>query len=201
MDVIVNSNETYDIVDGSRKIVFHGMADIHNYGVINNALCFNNFSNAIDVLNTPFFCTSDCVLSIWLKHYCKHGEEKKLFSTKNFILQCSSTVINENSTKAVADIVSERCKYSFEVFGGFWYFLAVTFKKFEKWDIYVKGYKTGYIEECEYLTLPDTAFQVQNSSELCIDEIMFQKERKLEEHIKDLYNFYISGECRVCYRG
>ena len=183
MDIIVNSNETLDLKYGDMKIVFSRMTDVHNYGVVNNALCFKNLEHPVNILNNPFLCSSECVLSLWLKHFCEHGEEKKLFSTNNFVLQCSSTVINGNSTKAVVDILSERCKYSFEVFGGLWYFLAVTFRKFEKWDIYVNGNKADYLEDCEYIILPDTPFEVQNSLELCIDEIMFQKQLKTEESL------------------
>ena len=194
MDIIVNSNETLDLKYGGMKVVFSRMIDVHNYGVVNNALCFKNLEKPVNILNNPFLCRSECVLSLWLKHFCEHGEEKKLFSTNNFILQCSSIVINENSTNAVVDILSERCKYSFEVFGGFWYFLAVTFRKFEKWDIYINGNKTEYLEECEYITLPDTPFEIQNSLELCIDEIMFEEQLRTEEDIKDLYNFYMYGK-------
>ena len=194
MDIIVNGNETCDIANGNKNITFDRMKDAHTYGVINNALCFYNLTIPIDILNSPFQCSKECVFSLWLKHYCEYGEDKRIFTTSHFTLQCSSTFIDENSTKAVVDIVSVKCKYSFQVSGGFWYFLAINFKQFEDWDIYVNGNKADYLKKCEYITLPDTAFEVHNSSELCIDEIMFQKQSKTEKEIKELYNFYISGE-------
>ena len=194
MDIIVNGNETCDIANGNKNITFDRMKDAHTYGVINNALCFYNLTIPIDILNSPFQCSKESVFSLWLKHYCEYGEDKRIFTTSHFTLQCSSTFIDENSTKAVVDIVSVKCKYSFQVSGGFWYFLAINFKQFEDWDIYVNGNKADYLKKCEYITLPDTAFEVHNSSELCIDEIMFQKQSKTEKEIKELYNFYISGE-------
>ena len=193
-DFISESNETLDIISGTKKLTLGAANVTHTYGVINNAVCFRNMQ-PIDISLDKVFCEDDenCFVMMWLNYYCEGGKENTIISSQRFIMQCSE-LLPENVSNSVIDVISKSKRWIVEIPGGLWHHFAFKTTSGGNGDIYVNGRLIDPISKDPADTeLSDSNFEIGGMVELCLDEVLVTTVvRNID--IEEVFSVYANGK-------